>query len=112
MRTDVHALAAKLPPVCASTLPATGEPILIRFGVKGFYPQSMDFDCETFNRTHKITPLQVEAMENGSMFGWECPGADPDYLRKIYADLAERIATGTDRRQPDTTSLKLADPAE
>lgn len=30
------------------------------------------------NRLEGVTPAQAKAMEIGSMFGWACPGADPD----------------------------------
>lgn len=30
------------------------------------------------NQRNGVTPQQAEAMEIGSMFGWEIPGADPD----------------------------------
>ena len=41
----------KLPVFCASRLPTTGEPILIRRGHKGYWPApSPDFDPDTYNR--------------------------------------------------------------
>jgi hypothetical protein len=68
----------KLPEICAARLPATGEPILIRRGVMGYYPTNHRLDVAEFNRKRGITPEQAEAMLAGSMFGWEVPGADPD----------------------------------
>jgi hypothetical protein len=45
----------------------------------GFWPMPPRFDPERFNEEHGISPAQVEAMQIGSMFGWDCPGADPDH---------------------------------
>lgn len=74
----VLATLQKLPELCAARLPATGEPILLRRGVMGYYPASPRLDVEGFNRRKGIAPEQAEAMLVGSLFGWEVPGADPD----------------------------------
>ena len=68
----------KLPKFAASRLLTDGSPILIKRGESGYYPQDADFDPTAFNNQRSITPAQVAAMENGSMFGWEIPAADPD----------------------------------
>ena len=76
--TDVLATLAKLPRMCASRLLSDGSPIFIRRGVSGYFPAAPGFDVDYFNAIHWITPAQIEAMEAGSMFGWEVPAADPD----------------------------------
>lgn len=68
----------KLPEVCASRLPSTGEPILIERGASGYYAGTFNSDPDKFNREWEVTPAQVQAMEAGSMFGWHVPGANPD----------------------------------
>ena len=88
---NVKELAKKLPDACATILPSTGEAIVIHFGVSGYCPvelfegQTAASYVEKFNRLNNVDPIQIDAMETGSMFGWEVPGADPDYLRKMYA---------------------------
>lgn len=77
METDVMTHLAKLPTMCASINATTGETILIKRGVAGFYPFPGK-DAERFNARHGVTKAQRLAMEIGSMFGWEVPGADPD----------------------------------
>ena len=67
----------KLPKIAASRLLTDGSAILIRRGESGYYPAG-DIDPTHFNTQRGITPAQVAAMEIGSMFGWEVPGADPD----------------------------------
>jgi hypothetical protein len=48
--------------------------------VIGYFPAHPRLDVEGFNARHGVTDIQREAMEIGSCFGWEVPGADPDYL--------------------------------
>lgn len=69
---------AKLPEMCGAHLAGTGEPIVIKRGEKGYWPMPDGMTVETINETFGATPAQVAAMEAGSMFGWEVPGADPD----------------------------------
>lgn len=76
--TDVLATLAKLPAMCASRDLATDAPILIKRGAMGYWPCPPSFDVDAFNVRHDVTPAQREAMECGSMFGWDTPGADPD----------------------------------
>lgn len=75
---DVLATLIKLPKMCASILESTGQPIIIRRGVVGYYPVSPRLDVERFNQRHGVTKGQRTAMEVGSCFGWEIPAADPD----------------------------------
>lgn len=77
-RAAAEANMAKLPRLCGARNPATGEPIVIRRGEVGFYPQDPDFDPDLWNGLHGVTPAQREAMAYGSCFGWHAPIADPD----------------------------------
>ncbi len=69
-----------LPRYCYSYLPTTKEEIRIDFGEMGYIPyrkMASDRSAKEMNRELGITPAQAEAMRVGSMFGWNCPGADP-----------------------------------
>jgi hypothetical protein len=68
----------KLPEMCAARNPSDGKPILIKRGVKGYFPVNNNLDVDGFNARGGVTAAQVEAMTAGSMFGWDCPAADPD----------------------------------
>ena len=75
---DVLATLKKLPAMCAAHHRVDDAPVVIRCGVIGCFP-APGLDVDDFNNTRGITPAQVLAMEIGSMFGWDVPGADPDY---------------------------------
>ena len=78
MTHDVLEVLKKLPPMCAAKMPGTGEPIIIKRGVKGYWKANPKLDVDGYNKSQGVTRYQVEAMLAGSMFGWEVPGADPD----------------------------------
>ena len=79
-------LRSSLPEQCFSTLPSTGELILITKGQSGYAP-CYDFSTNSEaenkefandrNANKGITKAQAEAMLAGSMFGWHTPTADP-----------------------------------
>ena len=46
-------------------------------GERGYRLRWEAYDGERFNKHHGITDAQVGAMLTGSMFGFDCPGADP-----------------------------------
>jgi len=68
----------KLPMAAATRHPVTGEVILLRPGIKGYFP-APTLDPDTYNRDMRVTPTQLRAMEIGAIFGFNVPGADPDY---------------------------------
>lgn len=78
-------LAEGLPDLCFSTLPSTGDLICIKKGEKGYYPSDWNTDnpernaelADYNNERLGVTAAQRQAMECGSMHGWDCPGADP-----------------------------------
>lgn len=82
---DVAKILAKLPtevfvgPTEAAKL-AIRTPYAIKRGVAGYLPivGMSDATAERLNERNGVTPAQFEAMQAGSMFGWEIPGADPD----------------------------------
>lgn len=73
----------RLPPFCGSRLPSTGEPIMIGRDHKGYWPLEPDFDPDLFNRDLGVTNAQRMAMEIGSIFGWDVPGANPDMHKHL-----------------------------
>jgi len=78
-------IAEGLPEMCFSTLPGTGELICIKRGESGYYPSDWNTPdkernieiADDANESLGVTPAQRQAMEVGSMFGWDVPGADP-----------------------------------
>ncbi len=73
-----------MPTHCYSTLPSTGEPIMIRYAERGYYPFQLPDGAtvEELNKAIGVTYEQRQAMEAGSMFGWRVPGADPKNYKK------------------------------
>ena len=79
-------LRSSLPVQCFSTLPSSGELILLTRGEKGYTPcpqfsvadaeKNRQF-AEESNGKNGITKAQEAAMLIGSMFGWQVPAADP-----------------------------------
>ncbi len=78
-------IADGLPEMCFSTLPSTGQLICIKRGESGCYPSEWDTGdkiknvdlADDLNEKLGVTPAQRQAMEIGSIAGWDVPGADP-----------------------------------
>ena len=81
----------KLPEMCFTLLPGTGQLICVKRGESGYYPSDWSTDdahenrliADEQNRKLGVTPAQEEAMKIGSMCGWDVPGADPDNCEDI-----------------------------
>ena len=88
-------IAEGLPELCFSTLKTTGELICIKRGESGYYPSDWsthdkERNAELANELNEqlgVTVEQRKAMEAGSMFGWDCPAAEP----KSYEQAEQRI---------------------
>lgn len=73
-----------LPPVAFAAHPTTGTTILIRRGERGYFVLATRLTADELNQAFGVTAAQSMAMLAGSLFGWECPGADP----ATYAELS------------------------
>jgi hypothetical protein len=75
VRTD------KLPDFCYSILQSTQELIVVKRNEKGYFSTSFgkttQAAVEHMNQMLGVTKSEALAMEFGSMFGWDKPGADP-----------------------------------
>lgn len=75
---------AKLPEMCWVIVPASNELALVKRGEMGYYPQRPENapwapeNIDYLNERLEVTKEQEKAMLSGSMFGWDCPAADPD----------------------------------
>jgi len=89
IRTEQECFAQKLaeglPELCFSTLPSTGDLICIKRGESGYYKSDWSTDSREENQELAnynnerlgVTAAQRQAMECGSMHGWNVPGANP-----------------------------------
>lgn len=77
----------ELPDFCLFTIPSTGQLIILKKGVRGYYASGWDTGnreenqkiAQAHNRRRGISDIQEAAMSAGSMFGWNLPGADPQW---------------------------------
>ena len=71
----------KLPDFCYSVLQSTQEWVLIKRNVKGYFPtnwgKTTPEAVKQINQRLGVSQAESLAMEFGSMFGWDKPGADP-----------------------------------
>ena len=89
----------ELPDFCLSTLPSSGQLIILRKGERGYYASEWDTGkreenqniAREHNRRWGISDIQEAAMSAGSMFGWNLPGADPQW----YLDNARYVNATT-----------------
>ena len=78
-------LRSSLPEQCFTTLPSSGEIILVKKGEQGYYKtdfpnENPDMNREIVsehNQRSGITKAQEAAMLAGSLYGWDTPAADP-----------------------------------
>lgn len=74
-------MSNKLPEICFVTMPSTGETVVVKRYEMGYYPQEPHValrDADEMNMLIDVSKAQQEAMLHGSMFGWDCPAADPN----------------------------------
>lgn len=51
--------------------------VAVKRGESGYYPIHTQATADEMNAAAGVTYAQVEAMHAGSMFGWDCKGANP-----------------------------------
>lgn len=95
---DKNAREIRLPETCLSTLPSTGQLIVIKRGESGYYPSDWNTESAAENRKiadyhngkRGITKAQEEAMLAGSMHGWDVPAAKPHVQEQIQKKRQEQ----------------------
>ena len=99
IQTEQEQFAAKvaegLPELCFSTLKTTGQLICIKRGETGYYPSEWDTGdkeqnvelADELNEKLGVSPIQRQAMEVGSMAGWDVPGANPAKYQETYPQM-------------------------
>ncbi len=78
-------LRSSLPESCYSTLLDTGMIVILKRGETGYYPTDIPYKdkaeakeiVDEMNGKGGVSKAQSEAMKAGSMFGFQCPAADP-----------------------------------
>ena len=103
-------LAEGLPEMCYSTLPTTGQLICIKRGESGYHSSEWDTGdkernvelADQLNEHLGVDMWQRQAMEVGSLCGWDVPGADPakyqeDYVQTGAPAEAQRSGFGGER---------------
>ena len=89
--------AEGLPELCFSTLKSTGALICIKRGERGYYKSDWNTDSREKNQELAdynnvrlgVTEAQRQAMECGSMHGWNIPGADPKLYEQESPQMGE-----------------------
>jgi hypothetical protein len=64
---------------------------MVKRGERGYYPTSYDVEdkehakltVDFMNEKLEVTKVQAECMYNGSLFGWDTPGANVDYVQQM-----------------------------
>ena len=94
---------SNLPESCYAVLLSNGVLIEIRRGESGYYGVTRDHEMvkgneariirDEMNETLGVSIRQRVAMEHGSMFGWDTPGANPDHPLNVEfeRDELERV---------------------
>ena len=84
IRKQIISHLIKLPDQCLAMHPTARTAIMITAGVVGFEETRGDVNVRRFNEERGITRPEVNAMIAVSVFGFQCPAANPD--SKINTD--------------------------
>ena len=75
-----------LPDFCFANDIVEGDKIIIlKYGESGYYPSNYIGDAMEHNDKIGVTKYQMEAMRVGSMFGWDVPGANPEFQEELLS---------------------------
>lgn len=79
-------MKANLPKYAFVQSHITGETMMIINGEAGLQwdKNVARFTAQELNTIRGVTPEQVKAMEVGALFGWDTPGADPEYHKLTH----------------------------
>lgn len=70
----------ELPELCYVATPSTGEIVIVKRYISGYYP--LDYketrNINELNEAIGVSKAQSQAMLVGSMFGWNVEGANPN----------------------------------
>lgn len=83
MENTVEKTFDGLPEMCWGILESTNELIVIKRGVRGYFPQREENakypveNLEFLNEQLGVSKAQQKAMQSGSMFGWDIPASNP-----------------------------------
>lgn len=73
-----------LPDYCfAQDVMCPDEIIILKYGESGYYKTEHSGNCMDYNEKIGVTEAEMQAMKTGSMFGWDVPGANPEFYKKI-----------------------------
>ena len=72
----------KLPLLCGARDPSSNRPVAIWRGEVGYFLWTHSMAPEEWNKAHQISPAQVRAMIEGSVFGWAVSQVRYDASRK------------------------------
>lgn len=98
MLLDKLSKARGLPRYCYSRNSVNGEDVILTFPEKGYRPYrkgTLDKPASVLNQELGVTYQQVAAMQIGSMFSWNVPGADP----KNYDESGRPIVKRSEREE-------------
>ena len=85
MKGTFERTGSLLPPAAFAAHPTTGATIMIRRGERGYFLLATQLTADELNQVFGVTAAQSKAMLAGSIFGWECPGADPATYTELSA---------------------------
>lgn len=93
MKRTFERAPTALPPVAFAAHPTTGATIMIKRGERRYYLIATHLTADELNQVFGVSAAQAMAMLVGSMFGWDCRGADPG----TYAEASAGVPVGERR---------------
>ena len=66
-----------------------GKIIMLKYGMSGYCETEYTGDPMDYNKAINVTESQMKAMVCGSMFGWDVPGANPEFYEELEKEYAK-----------------------
>lgn len=79
-------MSNELPEFCYAIHPTDEVGVIVKRDVRGYFPVDYSMSPNTVRKQNERMGVSVEqerAMLAGSMFGWECAGANPDTYKEV-----------------------------